>query len=219
VGLVWPGITRAETLNEWAAKERTAMADAAKSYSWPRMFELIAAQPELVNCSRPGSASLYAPLHQVANAGASVAVARRLIDLGAWRTLQNFRGERPVDVAARMGHAHLLEMLEPRLNHQVPEADLLSIQEHFHAVIRARAEREVNEHALRLPELAPLLELDEPSMWFPIPGMYGGFRYQLSAEGASARLIAESWNRVVGGSGQRHEITAAGSVLIAEGFV
>lgn len=219
MGLVWPGVTRAETLNEWAAKARSAVADAAKGYQWPRMFELITAHPELVNCARPGSASLYAPLHQVAHAGASVAVARRLIDLGAWRTLQNFRGERPLDLAVRMGHAHLAEILEPQYQRRVPVADLFAIQEHLHEVIRSRAPREVDEHALRLPELAPLLEIADPSMWFPVPGMYGGFSYTLHAESDPPKLVSESWNRVVGGSGQRHEITAAGSVLVEEGFV
>jgi hypothetical protein len=219
VDIVWPGITRAETLNESAGKARTALADAAKGYRWPRMFELLSEHPQLINYARPGSASLYAPLHQVAHAGALASVAQRLIGLGAWRTLQNFRGERPVDLAARMGHAHLIEALEPEFARYVPARELLAIQEHLHAVIRGRAEREVNKHALRLPELTPLLELKEPVMWFPVPGMYGGFSYRLSAEGTPAKLVCESWSRVVDGSGQRHEITAAGSTLVAEGFV
>lgn len=49
--------------------------------------------------------------------------------------------------------------------------------------------------------------------------MYGGFSYWLEGEGEQAKLITESWCRVVGGSGQRHEITAAGSRLLEEGFV
>lgn len=217
--IVWPGITRAETLNESASVARTALADAAKSYSWPRMFELLAEHPGLVNYGRPGSASLYAPLHQVAHAGAPPAVAQRLIDLGAWRTLQNFRGERPVDLAARMGHAHLIDTLEPVYLRFVPSLELLAIQEHFHQLIQRRVEREVNKNALRLPELAPLLEIETPKMWFQVPGMYGGFNYELSPESPPSKLMCESWSRVVGGSGQRHEITAEGCLLVAEGFV
>jgi len=72
---------------------------------------------------------------------------------------------------------------------------------------------------LRLPELEVLLELDRPQMWFPVPGMYGGFSYWLESTGADAKLVSESWSRVVGGSGQRHEITSAGSRLVEEGFV
>jgi hypothetical protein len=49
--------------------------------------------------------------------------------------------------------------------------------------------------------------------------MYGGFEYRLEGTGSETRLIASSWCRVAEGSGQRHEITAAGSRLVEEGFV
>lgn len=70
-----------------------------------------------------------------------------------------------------------------------------------------------------LPELEPLLELDEPKTWFPVPGMYGGSRYWLAESGANAKLVSESWCRVAGGSGQRHQITAGGATLVEDGFV
>ena len=52
-----------------------------------------------------------------------------------------------------------------------------------------------------------------------MPGMYGGFSYRWEGMGKRARLVVESWCRVVEGSGQRHEITAEGSRLVEEGFV
>ena len=205
--IVWDGTTQAGTLNDWATTARSALADAAKTYNWPRMFELISDHREFVNSCRPGGKSLFAPLHQAAHAGAAVEVVHRLIELGAWRTLQNARGERPVDVAERQGHHHLREVLEPVLKHRVPYGVLLRIHSHFHEVIRGRIDRELPDHGLRLPELEPLLELDRPQMWFPVPGMYGGFSYRLESTGVEARLISESWCRAVDGSGQRHEIT------------
>jgi hypothetical protein len=72
---------------------------------------------------------------------------------------------------------------------------------------------------MRLPELEPLLELASPKMWFPVPGMMGGFSYWLEETGVNAKLVSESWSRGVGGSGQRHIITSEGSTLEAEGFV
>jgi hypothetical protein len=219
VDIVWDGIMRAEVLHEGAAKVRHALADAAKSYNWPRVFELIAEHKELVNTTRPGGSSLYATLHQAAHGGAPVEVAQRLIGMLAWRTLQNARGERPVDVAERQGHRHLLGVLAPEHKHHVPAGVLLKVQQHFHAVIRGRIDRQFPDHGLRLPELEPLLELDRPHMWFQVPGMYGGFSYRLEAAGVEAKLVSESWCRVVGGSGQRHEITSAGSQLVEEGFV
>jgi hypothetical protein len=113
----------------------------------------------------------------------------------------------------------LLDVLAPDLKRRVPLGVLLKMQAHFHAVIRGRAEREVLKHELRLPELEPLLEFDELRVWFAVPGMYGGFSYRLETEGVEAKLVSESWSRVVQGSGERHEITSAGSRLVETGFV
>jgi hypothetical protein len=102
---------------------------------------------------------------------------------------------------------------------QVPDDTLQAIERHFHAVIHGRAANLVDQHNLTLPKLAPLLGATESKGWFPIPGMYGGFSYWLEGGGDQAKLVTESWCRVVGGSGQRHEFTAAGSRLVEEGFV
>ncbi|MBW4490330.1 MAG: hypothetical protein KME12_21330 [Trichocoleus desertorum ATA4-8-CV12] len=77
----------------------------------------------------------------------------------------------------------------------------------------------VQKSGLRLPELEPMLEIEEPKMWFLVPGMYGGFSYWFDGEGKNAKLISESWCRVVGGSDQRHEITSEEGKLVDEGFV
>ncbi len=70
----------------------------------------------------------------------------------------------------------------------------------------------------RLPEVSVILDLRTPELWFPINGMYGGFslRFNLSDQPA---LIAASWCRVVGGSGEKHLITAEAITLIDSGFV
>ena len=56
-------------------------------------------------------------------------------------------------------------------------------------------------------------------VWMPVPGMAGGFHYWLARGAPDPLLIAESWSRVVDGSGQRHEITPRGVALVDEGFV
>ena len=137
----------------------------------------------------------------------------------AFRTLQNARGERPVDVAERQGHRHLLDVLAPQYKHHVPIGVLLKVQVHFHQVIRGRVDDLVKKQSLRLPELEPLLELDRPRMWFQVPGMYGGFNYWLETTRGRVKLVSESWCRVADGSGQRHEVTSAGNQLVEEGFV
>lgn len=132
---------------------------------------------------------------------------------------RTFAAERAIDIAERQGHRHLLPALSPELRHRVPNGVLARIQTHFHMVIRGRIDGPLPTHQLRLPELEPLLELPAPKMWFPVPGMYGGFSFHLAADGVEAKLISESWSRIAGGSGQRHEITSAGSRLVEEGFV
>jgi len=102
---------------------------------------------------------------------------------------------------------------------RVTDEALLAIQRNFHEVIRGRAAELIDRQGIELPELAELLSSDEPKAWFPIPGMYGGFSYWFEGWGEQAKLITESWCRVVEGSGERHEISAQGISLVDEGFV
>lgn len=102
---------------------------------------------------------------------------------------------------------------------KTPPHDVLqAIQHHFHAVIRGRAAGLVDRHDLALPKLALPLPSEAEKAWFPVPGMYGGFSFWFEGEAEDLRLVTESWCRVVGGSGQRHVITAQGSDLVDEGF-
>lgn len=210
----WDGLTRIEDLKANAASLRQEIADAAKFYDWPSLMQLLENNPYLINNCRPGGQSLYSPLHQAAHGDAPINVVNTMIGLGAWRTLCNAYGERPVDIAKAKGHTHLFDLLKPVLKRDVPFGVLMRIQSQFHGVIMDRAEKLIQEHKLRLPELSPLLELEKPEMWFAVPGMYGGFSFHLQGEGTSVKLVSESWCRVVEGSEQRHEINSRGVTLV-----
>ncbi len=216
---IWDGITKAESLSDWALEARNGLADAAHYADWAEVLAILSKHSEFVNSARPGGESWYAPLHQAAHHGVSLETVRALLDAGAWRTLRNASCERPLDVAATAGHVHLLGILEPSFLRDVSRDALLELQHHLHAVIRGRAGDLVWEHDLRLPELEPLLELEEPEMWFPVPGMYGGFLFTLEGSGNDVSLISESWCRVAEESGQRHVITPDGCEIVAKGFV
>ena len=216
---IWDGITQSKTLDPKFAQIRHELANAAKSYDWTRTIEILSEHPQLANSSRPDGKSFFTPLHQAAYGGASAEIVKRIVEFGAWRTLQNAGGEKPIDIAIKREHRHLISILTPEYKHHTSSGVLPKIQQYFHQVIRGRANHLVEEHALRLPELEPLLELEQAKMWFAVPGMYGGFSYRLETEGEESRLISESWCRVVGGSGERHEINAFGSRLVDEGFV
>jgi hypothetical protein len=217
--VTWYGLTLDEKNNPESGKVWNDLALAAKTYRWEQVFNLLETDHYLVNSTRAGGRSLYAPLHQAAYGGASTDIVSRLLTFGAWRTLENARGERPIDVAERMGHEHLRALLTPDLKHSVPFGVLLKIQANFHKVIRSRFNPLIDKYGLRLPELSPILELDEPKMWFQAPGMHGGFSYWFESFGPDAVLTAESWCRVAEGSGQRHEINSREHKLVAEGFV
>jgi hypothetical protein len=100
------------------------------------------------------------------------------------------------------------------------DEDLNNIQRHFHALIIKRAKDLINNLKNGEKDL-PKITCDnlKEELWFPIPGMYGGFAYQLFIKDEKPVLISDSWCRIVGGSGQKHEITNDGFILIEEGFV
>ncbi|NTX25678.1 ankyrin repeat domain-containing protein [Burkholderia pyrrocinia] len=220
MSIAWDGITGADVLDDAQVASRHALADAARNGDWATMLDCVAKAPALVNATRLGGTSLYAPLHQAAYGGAPQEVVVELLRLGAWRMLRDAQRKRAVDIAVTCGHRHLVDMLTPQPRRFVPDDTLRDIQRHFHDMIVGRIAH-LRVDALRLPELEPLLELDAQAerMWFAVPGMYGGFGYALRTDGGADMLVSESWSRVVGGSGQRHEITANGCTLVDEGFV
>jgi hypothetical protein len=217
--IIWDGVSRAESLSEDAKRLRLTLADAAKSFDWGKVLAILVQFPDLVNSSRPGGTALYAPLHQAAQGGADMDVVQALLGLGAFRSLRNAVGERPVDIARKHARGQLATLLLPVHEQRVPERLLSRLEEHFHSVVRERADNLVREHRLRLPSLEPMLEFGRRKWWFAVPGMYGGFAYWLARVNNEATLVTESWCRVERGSGQRHVITEQGIALVEEGFV
>lgn len=100
-----------------------------------------------------------------------------------------------------------------------PKELLSAIQERFHALILERAVELQATTKLKLPELSVESTCEDAAEWFPVPGMYGGFKYWLQGEGKNPKLVIESWSRIVFGSGRRHEIYPDRSELISTGFV
>lgn len=219
-GSTWNGVLDPAAYSEWVVEARSRLADAGRRYDWGTVLTVLREHPEFVNAWRAGGITLFAPLHQAAHGGAPLEVVDELISRGAWRLLRTRGGERPLDVARRKGRRSLYEVLDPELHHQISDQDLSAIQERFHEVIRGRIRVIEDLPPLRLPEVEVLLEFPASyGVWFPVPGMYGGFTYRLSVGGGEPTLVTESWCRVVGGSGQRHEITASSTRLVEEGFV
>ncbi|MEW2405216.1 ankyrin repeat domain-containing protein [Streptomyces griseoviridis] len=210
----WDGVTRRSTYKEKVVAERDRLADAARDADWDTVLDILDRERGWVNFGRIEGKSGFSPFHQAAWHGAPVEVAQWLIDHGAWRTFRTHDGRRALDLATERGHHHLTDLLVPRPRQPLPPEDLERLQDHLHRLIRFRADDGRGSdipawNALRLPELEPLTELDHPVCWFPVPGMYGGFRFELR----DGELTVDSWIRVVGGSERTDRVTVDGVEL------
>lgn len=216
----WPGVLLArKSFNPEYVAERDRLADVAKRGDWPAMFAILDGAIESftpgANDWRVGGASWYSPLHQVAWLGAPTDVAQGLVDRGAWRTLREASGHRPLDLATSRGHDHLREVLAPTFSQPIGADDLAAMSERLAELVTSAAREVVDEGTnIRHLDVTGIAE-SGASVWFPIPGMYGGFAVELYRN----RLHVESWSRVIGGSGRAYVITPTRTTLVDEGFV
>ncbi|MGZ5416252.1 MAG: hypothetical protein ACXWDI_03655 [Nocardioides sp.] len=212
----WHGVFDPAELKDEYVAQAHQLSDATKAGDWDTVFTLL---PDRLgwfspNVWRPGGTALYTPLHQAAWHGAPLPVVERLVELGSWRTLRTAKGQRAVDIAAEKGHRHLLGILEPVV-HRTADAETLGwLDLHLAALVDSRIRPQITTR-LRNPSCEVLTEIDEGKLWYPVPGMYGGFSIQLREN----HLYVTSWCRVVGGSGQAHVVTREGYTLVDEGFV
>lgn len=211
----WPGVIDPELLKASYVANINRLADAAKAGNWAEVFTVLDSEPLLnPNQWRISGKSWFTPLHQAAWLGASAEVVEQLIRRGGWRSLRNANGERPVDIAQKQGHHHLLEPLTVREPGEQELQKFAAWDRHLTELI---AERTRTLDPVKFRPVATEVIALEPleSLWFAYPGMYGGFSLSIHR----GRLCVESWSRVVGGSGQAHVITENGCVLVEEGFV
>ena len=211
----WEGMTTRDGWHESDLADRDRLADAARDGDWPAVFGQLQGGSSLVNAWRPGGPSLYTPMHQAAWHGVPPDTARRLLRCRPWLTLRTAAGDRPFDIALRGGHEELATLLRPAIHHPLSTDVLSALERHLHTVITKRIAEFGITRPLRLPPLDLFTEMASPTMWFAIPGMYGGFRIELTGQ----ELLAESFSRVVEGSGEKHRIRSDGAQLVAEGHV
>ena len=88
------------------------------------------------------------------------------------------------------------------------KAELAAIRELFHRLILSRADEGRLPHPPNLPRLRHM-RVDAKPRWFPVPGMYGGFSYQLKRDDGGYYLLADSWCRLADGSERRHRVTSS----------
>lgn len=208
----WRGILDRRDMSDRTAKRLDAIADVARDGKWDEVLRL--APKTGVNVWRPGGTSFFTPLHQAAWHGAPADVVERLIALGAWRTLPTSNGDTARDIAEYRGHDALVPRLTPEPLNPARAEILPLLDVRLQELIESRLLGSLKVR-LRPVVTSVLTEWLEEPLWFPIPGMYGGFSISLMRN----YLFVESWSRVIGGSGQAHVVTHEGSTLVDEGFV
>lgn len=207
----WDGVALRSTYDQSIVAKRDQIADAARDGQWTQLFALLGHGSD-VNRTRIGGTEGFAPLHQVAWHGAPVDVARRLIDLGAWRTLRTAAGQTPLDIARQRGHEHLADVLRPVVRHPLAEEVLRGLEEYSAMLIRGGKSADlVVEQQLKLPQIEPITELPEPKLHFRVPGQYGGHDLELRGD----ELWVTDSSRV-GGWTRIHRVTRYGIHFVKE---
>ncbi|MBY0287303.1 MAG: ankyrin repeat domain-containing protein [Mycobacteriaceae bacterium] len=232
---VWRGVLDSELQHNHVVVGSHRFADAAKAGDWSAVLSTLDDPTLLIDINgwRPGGTAWFTVLHQAAWHGAPANVVAGLIRRGALLTLTESRGRTAHDVfmdRSRKIHwgkgVGVAEQSRTLLEQQLMSPpsplssdEIHSLDGHLAQVIDGRIgvlfdgrnPREV----LRYPPVEILHEVPDQHVWFPVPGMYGGFDIRLQEN----FLDVKSWCRAVGGSGQEHVITTAGAILVDEGFV
>lgn len=225
---VWRGILDPTHVRDDVVSASHRLADAAKDGDWSTVFGLLD-DPERrvdVNWWRPGGVVWFTPLHQAAWHGAPIDVVVELMARGALRSVTDAKGRTPYGVylsrakakgVGCKGNPMAREFLKPPPS-PMPTELVRVLDRHLAAVIDGRIRGVLFDDprkALRYPPVGILHEVPGQQLWFPVPGMYGGFHIVLRQD----HLDVRSWCRVAGGSGQAHRVTDEGATLVDDGFV
>lgn len=187
---------------------------------WTELLEFIDGDPQLINsCALVEENiqhTLNTPLHHAALGSAPEEVFEQLLEMGSAKCLKNATGETAYDVAAKSQLSQdILKMIEVPQEIKQKEAIIAKLEEGLNKTILGRVENLIKKNDQALPQVAYLFEKGE--FYYPVPGMYGGFNVTKNEDKG---IVASSWIRVCGGSGQEHEIDNDGNVkLVNEGFV
>lgn len=209
----WDGALTVQGMNGELIRQRNEIARAVAVNDWVATLPILTENQELVNAALRKGRSWSTLLHWATAIDAPKEFVLELTRLGAFRTVCDPAGKRAVDIVADKRRSTLIGILEPELQLCVCPEYLLCMQELFHGLVRAAMIRYHVTVPLRLPQLSILTETRGNHIWFPVPGMAGGFSFWLEKQENSYVLISESWSRIWAGS-MRHRITPVEVILL-----
>ena len=213
----WDGVTKSKTTNDERDSKLNNLFQLVEECDWNKIIREIKKSPELINSIKPDGINGFTLLHYAAVNNINVNFVKQLLKYGAWKTIRSFDGDTAFDIAERLSNTAVVSILKPEYKIIIPHKEVRILEKYFHELIYEITEGLVIENSLRLPQLEVLLELGEVCMWFPVPGMYGGFNFYFTNMNGDFKLVSESWSRIVGESEQKHEISLNGILLVDEG--
>lgn len=217
--LLWDAVLERSDLEPTVLALRDALSDAVEQGHWAHVATLLDRTDDdlpsalSANALRAGDRSGTAPLHHAALQGAHPDVVDDLVARGAWRTLRTTDGETAEAVARRLGHVSLADRLRPEPAMVMGDEAVADVETFLRALVEVRTRR--ISRPLRYPQLGPLLEYPDTTMWVRVPGMYGGFACRWAEDTVEPTVEVRSASRVVGGSGRTHHVTVEGIELVA----
>lgn len=220
MGEQYPINVNVKTYNESIVNDFRKIAELGQKKEWTELLETIDGDPERINsCAlveKDTPHTLNTPLHHAALGSAPKEVFEQLLEMGSAKCLKNLAGETAYDIAAKSQLSQdILKLIEVPTEIKQNKAIIAKLEEGLHKVILERVEDLIKKNDQALPQVAYLFEKGE--FYYAVPGMYGGF--SVSKNGDKG-IVASSWIRVCGGSGQEHEIDNDGNTkLVNEGFV
>lgn len=187
----WDGIL--DDTEVGASEPRRKISDHSFQGEWVELFAVLDNMDRYepyanINSTRLGGKSHFTPLHQAAWSGDAHAI-HGLINRGAWRSVRDADGNRPVDVYIARGHTDYTISLQPVPVHRVAESVIALLQERLNFLLDAELLR-WRKSPLRYPQVEVLTEIDSGEVWFGVPGKFGGYR--LTLEGESLRVDSSS---------------------------
>ncbi|GAA4882306.1 hypothetical protein [Actinomycetospora straminea] len=220
--LPWDCVLERSDLPPEVLALRDALTDAVEEGHWAHVATLLDRTDDdlpaalSANAFRAGDDRGLAPLHHAALQGAHPDVVDDLVARGAWRTLRTADGETAEALARRLGRTELAERLRPEPA-AVDDETITDLEIFLWALVEVRTRR--LGRRLRPPQLGPLLEHPEATMWVGVPGMYGGFACRWAEDTTEPTVEVRSGSRVTGGSGRAHHITVEGVELVTRGLL
>lgn len=192
------------------------LAKLGENREWEKLIERLTSSSNMVNMVKlpvknESPPCLYTPLHYAAEGGAPKTVFEKILDFDALKCLKTSNGETAFDIGKRKGlDPDILELIKVPDEVRKNEKQIQAMEAGLHNVIKDTVLEDLLEETGQvLPQVAVLYESNIDRFFFPVPGMYGGFRIRKVRRG----IQSDSFVRICGGSEMRYLIKRDGQVV------